>query len=73
MTIFELPRDEVLEAVAGATFEPFTPQLQLDFNAFKVTVEFPLFAEFDGLYLVKNGDVVEYISDNGAFYGEIRC
>jgi hypothetical protein len=72
MSKYSLPKVEILEAVNMAVWVPFTSELQNEYNAFKVNSDNPMFANYDGLFLVKNNNVVEYISENGGFWGTCK-
>lgn len=67
---FEVPADELKSLVESAVWVPFDSKLRRQFTALKATVADPLFAENDGLLMVKNGSVVSYVSENGAYWGD---
>lgn len=69
----EIPADELKSLIETANWVPFTAELREKFNAFEVTSDNPLFAENDGLYMVRNNRLVTYISSNGAYWGDFFC
>jgi hypothetical protein len=70
MAMHELEWDELEILLETAQWVPFTPELQKKYTTFAAYTSNPMFSHHDGVYMVKNGSVVDYASENGHFWGE---